>query len=153
MQRDELTHGFFFRVTPEGEVPRLEEWTKAIKRLGLSNPGREFFQPPCKRVTKVRSGQQNKAVMGFWMDLIMREEYGVPYTKAEFNKTYDDLKIEMGWTLDKVNLKTGEVRKFPKPTHDLDGPKYSEWMEQFARHVAANHGINLPPPEKAMAVI
>lgn len=106
-----------------------------------------------KRVRKKRSGQQNRAVRGYWMSIIMEEEYGLPYTKEEEQRVYDEIKIEMDWTVEKINRRTGEVRKFPRDTHTLDAAVYSNWMEMFARHISMNHGINLPPPERLKAII
>ena len=96
-----------------------------------------------------RSVPQNNTVRGKWMPLIMKEEYGIPYTKEEEQRIYDSIKFEMEWTVDKVNKKTGEVRKFPRDTHTLDTTEYSHWMEMFARHVSMNHRINLPPPDRS----
>lgn len=100
---------------------------------------------------KKRSRKQNDTVRGVWIPMIMKEEYGEPYTKAEAQKVYDDIKVEMEWTVDKVNRKTGEVRKFPRDTHDLESGPYSQFMEMFARYIAVNHGIFLPDPKPELS--
>ena len=88
--------------------------------------------------------------MGVYMDIILDE---LGYEKSDMLYIYNRLKIEMGYTEDRINKKTGQLTKVPKQTRDLDKHQYAEWMELFSRNVAVNHGINLPPPEKALAVI
>lgn len=134
---------FSFRPISGRMVPK---YPQQMRTYLIVNEGQELegdFYP----VKRKRSNSQNNTVRGVWMPIIMEEEYGLPYTKEEEQRVYDGIKIEMEWTIDKVNRKTGEIRKFPRDTHDLDVAPYSAWMENFARHVAVNHGIFLPDPD------
>ncbi len=100
---------------------------------------------------KPRRRKQNDTVRGIWLPIIMEELYGSPYTKEEAQQVYNELKMEMEWVVEKVNKKTGEVRLFPKDTHDLESGLYSQWMEMFARNVAMNHQIFLPDPKPELS--
>lgn len=96
---------------------------------------------------KKRTSKQNDTVWGKWMPIIMKEEYGIPYTKEESQTVYDSIKFEMEWTVKKVNKKTGEIQLFPRDTHTLNTVEYSQWMENFARIISSKHGIFLPNPK------
>lgn len=103
-----------------------------------------------KRVRKKRSGQQLKAVMGYWADIIL-EELG--YERSDWLYIYGRLKIQCGWFTERVNKRTGEVVKVPRETHESETEEYSKFMELFQRNAAINHGINLPDPERIRATI
>lgn len=150
MDRAQLKAGFFFVVSERGEIPALDSWVGAVKRWAFSNPNKKAFLQGPKRVFEKRSNQQNKTVMGLWMDQIL-DEWGFEVTEKD--RIYGDLKIEMGWTVDRVNKKTGEVKAFPKETKTLDTPAYSDFMEKFARHMAIEHQIVLPDPMAELARI
>lgn len=129
----------------------LDEWIKALKRFALSNSGKKIALMPPQVLRSKRSNQQNKTVMGLWMDIIL-ESLG--YEQEDKPYIYGQLKIAIGWFEERVNKKTGLITKVPKPTADLDAPTYSEKiMAPIQRYVAINYEINLPDPEKAMAVI
>ena len=146
---------FHFRYKPRGGKMILEFPQQMRNYLEVSEAKKpdEWHEGDLCFPKKKRSNQQNRTLMGFWMPLIMEEEYGTPYTEAEMLKVYGEIKMEMNWTIDKVNKKTGEVRKFPRDTHDLDSGAYTAWMEDFARHIAAEHNIFLPDPDPAKARI
>ena len=154
MNRTQLSHGLFFHTTKEGEIPGLEEYYKAVKRWAFSNPDKDGYLYPPKRIYPKRSNQQNKAVMGLWLSMIMDDSYGEgAWNENDKAYVYVELKKEMGWTRQIVNKKTGLVVTVPKETRNLEKHEYAAFMELLARHVALNHGINLPPPDKALAVI
>lgn len=103
-----------------------------------------------KRVAAHRSGQQNKAVMGFWMSMIL-EETG--YHANDRDYIYNQIKIGMGFTEERVNTKTGELRKVPKETRGLKKDDYSRFMADFSDYILHNFNIALPPPDRLKAVI
>lgn len=145
-----LSEGFFFRVTKDGKIPLLEDWVKAVERWALSNPNRRGILPGPKRVYDKRSNQQNKTVMGIWLDIILEEK---GYEQCDKTFVFDQLKLDMGWTEDRVNKSTGEVVKVPKRTSNLDTLAFSQFMESFARHVAIHENIILPDPQSSLAGI
>ena len=154
MDRSQLKHGHFFKVTEAGEIPLFDEWCKSIKRWALSNSNHDGYLYPPKRIYPKRTNQQNKAVVGLWMGIIMDEFYGEGgWDEVDKISSYSQFKIEMGWVKKLVNKKTGEVTIVPAETRNLDKPGYAEFMEKFAQHIASRHGIYLPPPDKALAVI
>lgn len=103
-----------------------------------------------KRVVTGRSRQQNKAVLGFWMSMIL-EETGYHENDREY--IYNQIKIGMGFTEDRVNTITGEVRKVPKQTRGLNKDEYSRFMDNFADYIMHNFSMALPPPERLKAII
>ncbi len=100
---------------------------------------------------KVRSVQQNRTVWGPWMDMIMKENYGEPFTKEEKLVVYNEIKMAIGWTVEKVNRKTGEVKDFPRPTKGESPAGYSHFMELVARYAAVTLGIVLENPKRELA--
>ena len=148
MNRDQLRNGFFFQVTPDGKIPLLSDFVKAVERWAFSNPKRKGFLGGPKRVFEKRSNQQNRTVMGLWLDTILEDK---GYEQEDKNYIFYCLKMDMGWTVDRVDKNTGLVRKAPRPTKDLDMDGYSKFMELFARHVATHEGISLPDPKAELA--
>jgi len=150
MNRDTLKAGFFFVVSEHGEIPGLDSWVGAVKRWAFSNPKRKAFLQGPKRVFEKRSDQQNKTVMGLWLDLILDE---LGYEQSDKAYVYGLIKIEMGWVENRVNKRTGVVTTVPRETKNLNTPEYSKFMEDFARHMAINHSIVLPDPNPLAATI
>jgi len=140
----------FAVVTPQCTLGDAEQ----AFRLSLArHVGHIVKVPEIKRWTPPRSSQQNRTVRGFWMPIIL-EEMGYHPHDAQY--VYDHIKIKIGWTEDRVNKLTGEVKKLPRPTADCDTATYAEFMERFRGFVEdqdAGLGILLPDPNPMMARI
>jgi hypothetical protein len=102
-----------------------------------------------KRVYKMRSNQQCRAVMGLWGSIIL-EELG--YGMEQKDAVYNAIKAQCFYT-ETMNKKTGEVLRIGKPTKHLDAKEYSDFMEIFRGFVFDFFGIMLPDPEAARAMI
>ena len=150
MDRAQLKAGFFFVVSVNGEIPGLDSWVGAVKRWAFSNPNKKAFLQGPKRVFEKRSNQQCRTVMGLYMDQIL-EELGYESTDKDF--LFQTLKLEMGWTEERVNKRTRAITLVPKKTRDLPTPEFSAFMEKFVRHMAIHHNIVLPDPVADMARI
>ncbi|MGH7198871.1 MAG: hypothetical protein ACREH5_09070 [Candidatus Omnitrophota bacterium] len=121
-----------------------------MKRWAFSNANRKAFLSGPKRVYDKRSDQQNRTVMGLYMDQIL-EELG--YEPEDKLYIYGLLKIESGYFEERVNTKTGEVVKVPKKTRDFDTAKYTKFMDDFVRNATKRHNIVLPDPVAELARI
>lgn len=109
--------------------------------------------PEIKRWYKPRTNQQNRTVRGYWMPIILLEQGYYPH---DAEHVYNEIKMRIGWTEDRVNKLTGEIVKFPRPTANLDTAGYSEFMRLFRAYVEdpdTGLGILLPDPDPSMARI
>ena len=150
MDRTQLKAGFFFAISDKGEIPGLDSWVGAVRRWAFSNPSRKAFLQGPKRVFDKRTNQQNKTVMGLWMDQILDE---LGYEPADKDYVFQTLKMDMGFTESRVNKQTGEIKKVPKSTKNLPTDEYTQFMDKFVRHVSINHHITLPDPVHELARI
>lgn len=125
------------KVNERGEFERQKE----LEKYFASNCNRVVVVD-LKRYMKPRSGQQNRAVMGFWLGIIMAE---TGHQAHEKDGLYQAIKSRC-WYRDVVSKKTGEVIQEPKPTKDLSTDEYSKFMESFRSFVLDFFGIYLPDP-------
>lgn len=133
-------------------IPKDGKLEVAFKRLSpelLRDCGYEV-DVVIKRVVAGRTGQQNKAVIGFWMSVILEE---IGYHPNDREYIYNQIKIGMGFMEERVNRITGEVRKVPKQTRNLKKDEYSKFMDDFSDYIRHNFNIDLPPPEAIKATI
>lgn len=109
--------------------------------------------PEIKRYSPPRSNQQNRAVRGVWVPIII-EELGYSPHDAEW--VYQNIKMKIGWVREVVNKMTGEVKKLPKPTAGSTKEEYSEFMQAFRAYVEdpdTGLGILLPDLDSNLARI
>ena len=125
-----------------------EEDEKSLRRE-IARHCRHRVTIEIKRYQKPRSNQQNKAVMGFWMSIIMEETGHHPH---EYDSVYYGIKAKC-WYIEEVSKITGEVIPLPKETKGLDTIEYSKFMESFRAYVLDFFGIHLPDPIRTMAMI
>lgn len=133
-------------VDTQGWLP--EKDYKALRRE-ISRHCGKAVTIDTKRYQKPRSNQQNKAVMGFWMSIIMEETGHHPH---EYDSVYYGIKAKC-WYIEEVSKKTGEVIPLPKETKGLDTVEYSKFMKAFRAYVLDFFGIHLPDPIRTMAMI
>lgn len=132
------------KVNERGEFERQKELDKYF----ASNCNRVVVVD-LKRYRKPRSNQQNRAVMGFWMGIIMDELGNHPHEKEAL---YQAIKSKC-WYAEQINTKTGEVMQVPKATRDLNTDDYSKFMEAFRAFVLDFFGIYLPDPIASLRFI
>jgi len=102
-----------------------------------------------KRYVKPRSNQQNRAVMGLWLGIIMKE---TGHHEHEKEGLYQAIKTQC-WYREIVSKKTGEVIREPKETKHLDSAEYSQFMLEFRAFVLDFFDIHLPDPVRSLAYI
>jgi hypothetical protein len=124
------------------------EHAKELARFFAGNINRRVVVDP-KRWYPVRTNQQNKAVMGYWMSIILEEQ---GYQQYEYDEVYYGIKSQC-WFTECVSKKTGEVIKLPRKTSKSDTAEYSEFMRVFRAYVLDFFGIFLPDPVKSLELI
>lgn len=144
-----IPHGYAV-VTPQCTLGGAEQ---AFRQSLARHIGHIVKVPEIKRYSPPRSNQQNKTVWGLWMPIII-EEMG--YRPHDTRYVYDSLKMRIGWTEERVNKLTGEVKKLPRATADCDKAEYSKFMELFRAYVEDQDtglGVLLPDPDPNLARI
>lgn len=134
------------RVDENAQIP--EKDYLAFRRELARHCGKSITYE-IKRYQKPRSNQQNRAVMGFWMGIILQE---LGYHEHEKDAVYQAIKAKC-WAKEEVNKKTGEVMPIGRSTRDLDTAEYSKFMESFRACVKDFFGIHLPDPVRSLAYI
>lgn len=124
------------------------EHAKEVERFYASNINRRIVVE-MKRWHPVRSNQQNRAVLGYWMTIIMDE---IGHHAHDKDSLYYAIKTECFYA-EIVNEKTGQTIKVPKKTSNLDKAEYSRFMETFRAYVLDFFGIHLPDPVKSLELI
>lgn len=125
-------------IDADGALPEKDR--KALRRE-LSRHCGKAVTIEIKRWVRPRSNQKNKAVMGFWMGVILDELGYFDYQKDD---VYYHIK-SLCWYDEKT--------KIPKPTKILDDAEYSKFMEIFRHCVHDTFGIWLQDPDRTMAMI
>jgi hypothetical protein len=131
----------------------LGESERELRRRLARHVGHIVRVPEIVRYHPPRSNQQNRTVRGLWMPIILDEKGYYPHDK---DYVYDQIKLAIGWTEDRVDKHTGEVHKVPRPTATLDTAEYSKFMEIFRAYVEdvdSGFGILLPDPDPTLARI
>lgn len=127
-------------LSPEGEKVLRETLARHVER----NVSIEI-----KRHYEKRTDQQNKTVMGLWLDLICDE---LGYPRYEREKVYNWIKSECWYEM--VEGTKGTVKmKFPKETKNLTIPEYAVFMRTFQQFVEEFLHIILPNPNPHLAKI
>lgn len=124
------------------------EHAKELARFFAGNINRRVVVD-LKRWHPVRSNQQNKAVMGYWMSIIMEELGNRAHDK---DSLYYAIKGECFY-IEHVNKKTGAILKEPRKTSNLDTAEYSKFMETFRAYVLDFFGIFLPDPIRTLELL
>lgn len=132
------------KVELDGEFSQAKE----LARFFASNINRKLVID-AKRWHPVRTNQQNKAVLGFWMSIILKE---LGYEEYEREAVYYAIK-EKCWNQEHVCKDTGQVFTFARKTSNLDTLEYSIFMEKFRAFVRDFFNIHLPDPVKTLAMI
>lgn len=134
------------RVDENAQIP--EKDYLAFRRELARHCGRSITYE-IKRYHKPRSNQQNRAVMGFWLGIIMADQ---GYHEHEKDALYEAIKAEC-WGEEIVSKKTGQVIRKGRLTRNLDAAEYSKFMDAFRAYVFDFFGIYLPDPIKSLAYI
>ncbi len=132
------------KVEESGEFSQAKE----LARFFASNINRKLVIDG-KRWHPVRSNQQNRAVLGYWMSIILKE---LGYEEYEREAVYYAIK-EKCWFQEHVCKETGQTFTFARKTSNLDTMEYKIFMETFRSFVRDFFNIHLPDPVKSLALI